>query len=258
MPGVQGRVALVTGASRGIGLVTAQLLIEKGAKVMAVASVKSLDALKANFDEHGYCTADLSTREGCQAAVDATLAAFDGRIDILVCNHGIGSAHETSLETTDIDAFLKTMKTNLEGPFYLTRFVFPIMTAQKYGRLVYTSSTAALEGGTELYGVAYNTSKAGLNGLMRSASQDGGIHNITANSVCPGWVKTEMADAFAQVEATQRNTTPDVIWKERAAIYPPKRVVTPEEVAHSILFLASEESSGISGESIRVSLGCAE
>lgn len=79
---------------------------------------------------------------------------------------------------------------------------------------------------------------------------------MTANAVLPGWVKTEMADRSAKAEAKQRGMTKEQVWNERAALYPPKRVVTPEEVAHTILFLASEESSGVSGESIRVSLGC--
>lgn len=72
----------------------------------------------------------------------------------------------------------------------------------------------------------------------------------------PGWVRTEMAERSAIAEAKQKGVTPEEIWTERAALYPPKRVVTPEEVAQTILFLASEESSGVSGESIRVSLGC--
>ena len=91
---------------------------------------------------------------------------------------------------------------------------------------------------------------------MRSVCQDGGPYGVTANAVLPGWVRTEMAERSAEAEAKEKGVTKEEIWKERSALYPPKRVVTPEEVAHTILFLASEESSGISGESIRVSLGC--
>ncbi len=90
---------------------------------------------------------------------------------------------------------------------------------------------------------------------MRSAATDGGAHGITANAVLPGWVRTEMAERSALAEAQQRGITTDQVWQERAALYPPKRVATPEEVAHMIAFLASEESSGVSGESIRVALG---
>ena len=124
----------------------------------------------------------------------------------------------------------------------------------RYGRCVYTSSTAAID--AEYAGAGYNTSKTGLLGLMRSVCQDGGRFNITANAVCPGWVRTEMAEKSAQAEAKLKGVTPEKIWEERAALYNAQRVVTPEEVAHTILFLASEESSGVSGEAIRVALGC--
>jgi NAD(P)-dependent dehydrogenase (short-subunit alcohol dehydrogenase family) len=251
MPGVEGRVALVTGASRGIGLVTAQLLLEKGARVMGVA--RSESDLASSGLPH-FVAADLSTVEGCQRAVEETLQTFGGRIDILVCNHGLGSAHERPLHEQSCDVFFDSMKVNLEGPFHLTRLVMPHMVAQTYGRMVYTSSTAALE--AEPGAVGYNTSKAALCGLMRSVCLDGGIYNITANAVLPGWVRTEMAETSARAEADQRHTSSDAIWKERAALYSAQRVVTPHEVAHTILFLSSDESSGVSGESIRVSLGC--
>lgn len=129
----------------------------------------------------------------------------------------------------------------------------PGMIDRKYGRMIYTSSTAALV--AEHAGSAYNSSKSGLLGLMRSAAQDGGAHGITANAVLPGWVRTEMAERSARQEATDRGISAEQVWKERAALYPPGRVVTPEEVAEMIAFLASEESSGVSGEAIRVALG---
>jgi NAD(P)-dependent dehydrogenase (short-subunit alcohol dehydrogenase family) len=201
-----------------------------------------------------YVAADLSTEEGCQLAVDETRKRL-GDVEILVCNHGVGTAHEKPLHLmTDAEIYHQTMRTNVDGPFYLTRAVLPSMVEKTYGRCVYTSSTAAID--AEPAGVAYNTSKAGLCGLMRSVCQDGGPYNVTANAVLPGWVRTEMAEASAREQSKERGMTVEQVWKEREALYPPKRVVTPEEVAHTILFLASEESSGVSGESIRVSLGC--
>jgi NAD(P)-dependent dehydrogenase (short-subunit alcohol dehydrogenase family) len=127
------------------------------------------------------------------------------------------------------------------------------MIERAYGRMVYTSSTAALN--AEHAGSAYNSSKSGLLGLMRSAAQDGGAYGITANAVLPGWVRTEMAERSARHEARDRGVSVDQVWQERSALYPPGRVATPEEVAETIAFLATEESSGVSGESIRVALG---
>jgi len=178
MTGVKGRVALVTGASRGIGLVTAKLFIERGAHVMGVARSESV---LANTGLPNYVVADLSTLEGCQSAVNETVRRL-GPVDILVCNHGIGSAHEKPLHEHSIDEWNKSIRTNLDGPFYLTRLLMPKMVDRKYGRCVYTSSTAAVD--AEPAGVGYNASKAGLCGLMRSVCQDGGPHNITGENEC--------------------------------------------------------------------------
>ncbi|MBT5220917.1 MAG: SDR family oxidoreductase, partial [Woeseia sp.] len=142
---------------------------------------------------------------------------------------------------------------NLDGPFHLSRLVLPGMIERQYGRMVYTSSTAGLI--AEHAGSAYNSSKHGLLGLMRSVAQDAGRYNITSNAVLPGWVRTEMAERSARQEATDRGITADQVWIERAALYPPGRVASPQEVAEMIAFLASEESSGVSGEAIRVALG---
>ncbi len=90
---------------------------------------------------------------------------------------------------------------------------------------------------------------------MRSVAQDAGPHGVTSNAVLPGWVRTSMAETSAKAEAAQRGITPDEVWAQRVAIYPAGRVVTPEEVAEVIAFLASEESSGVNGEAITIALG---
>ena len=248
MAGVEGRVALVTGGGRGIGLATARLLAGRGARVMVVA--RSEDELAATGLD--YCVADLGDEQGCYAAVDETEQRL-GPVDILVCNHGLGSAHEKVLWEQDIETWRQTMRINLDAPFYLSHRVLPGMVERRYGRLVYTSSTAALV--AEHAGSAYNASKSGLLGLMRSVAQDGGACGITANGVLPGWVRTEMAERSARADAEQRGISTDDVWRERAALYPPGRVATAEEVAHLIAFFASEESGGVSGESVRVALG---
>ena len=147
------------------------------------------------------------------------------------------------------------MRVNLDGPFHLSRLVLQGMTERGYGRVVYTSSTAGLI--AEHAGSAYNSSKHGLLGLMRSVAKDSGSYGITSNAVLPGWVRTEMAERSARQEAKDRGITTDQVWAERSALYPPGRVVTAQEVAEVIAFLASEESSGINGEAIRVALGSA-
>ncbi len=248
MAGVEGRVAVVTGGGRGIGRATAELLASRGAKVMCVARSEQ-DLADVGLE---YSVADLGTLEGCAHAVAEATQRL-GPIEILVCNHGIGSAHEKVVWEQQPDVWSETMRVNLEGPFHLSRLVLQGMIQRKYGRFVYTSSTAGLI--AEPAGSAYNSSKHGLLGLMRSVAVDGGAYGITSNAVLPGWVRTEMSERYARKEAEERGTTTDQVWKERAAGYPAGRVATPQEVAEMIAFLASEESSGVSGEAIRVALG---
>jgi NAD(P)-dependent dehydrogenase (short-subunit alcohol dehydrogenase family) len=248
MAGVEGRVALVTGAGRGIGRATLALLASRGARVMGVARSESELAAAG----HAYAVADLGTPEGCAFAV-AEAERQLGPVEILVCNHGIGSAHERLVWEQDPEVWRETLRVNLDGPFYLSRLVLPGMVERGYGRLVYTSSTAGLV--AEHKGSAYTSAKHGLLGLMRAVAQDAGAHGITSNAVLPGWVRTEMAERSARAEAQVRGITVDQIWSERAALYPAGRVATPEEVALAIGFLAAEESSGVSGEAIRVALG---
>ena len=248
MAGVEGRVALITGGGRGIGRATAELLASRGAKVMCVARSQQ-DLADVGLD---YTVADLGSPEGCAHAVEEAEQRL-GPIEILVCNHGIGSADERVIWEQQPDVWSETMRINLDGPFHLSRLVLPGMIERQFGRIVYTSSTAGLV--AEHAGSAYNSSKHGLLGLMRSVAEDAGSYGITSNAVLPGWVRTEMAERSARQEAKERGVTTDQVWEERAALYRPGRVATPQEVAEMIAFLASEESSGVSGEAIRVALG---
>jgi len=251
MAGVKDRIALVTGAGRGIGRRAAEMLAERGARVMCVARSEAQLA-DVGLD---YLVADLGTQDGCENAVAGTEERL-GPIEVFVCNHGIGSAHERVIWEQDPELWAETMRINLDGPFFLSRLIVGRMVEQKYGRCVYTSSTAGLI--AEHAGSAYNASKHGLLGLMRSVAVDGGPYGVTSNAVLPGWVRTEMAERSATQEAKNRSMTIDQVWEERGAMYPPGRVATVDEVAETIAFLASEESGGVSGEAIKVALGAIE
>ena len=248
MAGVENRVAMVTGAGRGIGKTAAKLLASRGARVMCVARSET-ELMSTGLE---FTTADLGTEEGCAEAVAATESQL-GSIDIFVCNHGIGSAHERVVWEQEPETWKETMRINLDGPFYLSRLILRGMVERGYGRVVFTSSTAGQI--AEYAGSAYNCSKHGLLGLMRSVATDGGPHGVTSNAVLPGWVRTEMADRSAKAEADERGMSVEQVWEERGKLYPPGRVPTQQEVAELIAFLASEESSGVSGQAVSVTLG---
>jgi NAD(P)-dependent dehydrogenase (short-subunit alcohol dehydrogenase family) len=245
---MNGRVALVTGGGRGIGREAALLLAAAGARVMAVARSES-ELKSLGLD---YVAADLGTNEGCAEAVAATEQRL-GPIDVLVVNHGIGSAHERLVWEQDPATWRETMRINLDAPFELARLTVGGMCKRNFGRLVFTSSTAGEK--AERAGSAYTASKHGVIGLARAVAQDAGPFGVTSNAVLPGWVRTEMAERSARATAERRKITVEQVWAERAAIYPQNRVLEPIEVARVIAFLCSDAAGGVNGEAITVALG---
>ncbi|MBV9695430.1 MAG: SDR family oxidoreductase [Gammaproteobacteria bacterium] len=245
---MKGRVALVTGAGRGIGREAALLLAAAGARVMAVARTETeLASLGLEF-----VAADLGTSEGCARAIEATEQRL-GPVDLLVVNHGIGSAHERLVWEQDPAVWRETMRVNLDGPFELARLSVGGMCRRGFGRVVFTSSTAGEK--AERSGSAYTASKHGVIGLARAIAQDAGPFGVTSNAVLPGWVRTAMAERSARTEAERRGVSVEQVWRERAAIYPQNRVLEPREVAEVIAFLCSDAAGAVNGEAITVALG---
>jgi len=199
-----------------------------------------------------YVVADLATAPGCAQAVSATEARL-GPVDMLVVNHGIGSAHERLIWEQDPEVWRETMRVNLDAPFELARLTVGGMCQRGFGRVVFTSSTAGEK--AERSGSAYTASKHGVIGLARAVAQDAGPFGVTSNAVLPGWVRTAMAERSATTEAARRGIRTEQVWRERAAIYPQNRVLEPREVAQVIAFLCSAAAGGINGEAITVALG---
>jgi NAD(P)-dependent dehydrogenase (short-subunit alcohol dehydrogenase family) len=247
MYALNGRVGLITGAGGGIGREIARRLAREG---MAVA-VLDRDAAAAQTvaAEIGglAVTADVASPEEVQRAVDGVLAGFN-QIDVLVNNAGVawmGPALETPL-----GALQSMLRVNVEGVFIVSRAVLPHMIARRSGSVVNLASWAGKTGNA--YFAGYSASKFAVIGLTQALAREMAPHGIRVNAICPGIVvDTAMR---AAIEAQQRQYGfPDTA--ERAKAIPLGRVSVPEDVARIAAFLASDESSYMTGESINLSGG---
>jgi NAD(P)-dependent dehydrogenase (short-subunit alcohol dehydrogenase family) len=237
---LDGRVALVTGAGRGIGRGIARELAAAGARVMAISRTESELATLSSEIGGAHLAVSLADEVGCTRAVEETRRLL-GPIAILVNNAGDGDAADGRAWEIDPVDWRTKLAVNVDAPFYLTRLVLPDMLASGAGRIINIASTAGLVGGAEM--ATYVTSKHALVGFTRAVAIDAGAFGVTCNAICPGWVRTGS------------NEAPEEIWAERAASYPSGRTVSVDEVATLVVHLASDEASGINGEAIRVAHG---
>ncbi|HEX5980187.1 MAG TPA: SDR family oxidoreductase [Thermoleophilaceae bacterium] len=213
------RVALVTGASRGIGRATALALAHAGHRVVALARTGDLlEQLAAEEPRVEPLQASIDTPAGCADAVEAA-RSLAGPPTILVNNAGRGGWHDRPIWEQDREGWRASMAVNLDAPFELTRALAGGMVEAGWGRIVTISSTAGQVGAPSM--APYCASKHGVIGLMRSVAQDVAPHGITCNAVLPGWVKTEMADRDAEQEAARRGMTAEQVWEERPRRTPP-------------------------------------
>ena len=238
-----GRVALVTGAARGLGRAAAARLLQRGAGV-AVNVRDAARAEEAARQLGGLCRAvpgDVAGDGVPEELVARTLERF-GRLDILVNNAALPLT--TRFEQITGEEWRRAMEVNLTAPFLLIRAAVPAMKAQHYGRVINISSTAGRMVST-LGGAHYTASKTGLLGLTRAAAKELGPHGITVNAVCPGMIDTELTRESATREELERF----------ARAYPIPRLGTAAEVAELICFAASEAAGYITGAAFDINGG---
>jgi len=238
-----GRVAIVTGAARGLGRAAAERLRERGASVAVnVRDRERAESLAKEIGEDVLAVPGDIAEDGVpEEIVRQTLERF-GRIDILVNNAAL--ARSTRFPDLSAEEWRHALEVNLTAPFLLTKAALPAMKAQHYGRIINISSTAGRTVST-LGGAHYTASKAGLLGLTRAAAKELGQFGITVNAVCPGMIDTEL---------TRENATPELLAR-LAASYPVPRLGTALEVADLICFAASEEAGYITGASFDINGG---
>jgi len=236
------RVALVTGGARGIGAATAQLLAREGAKV-AVSDLDEAPAKEVAGPIGGIAIAcNVSDGKQVEALVERTVEEL-GRVDILVTCAGI-IRDNLLFKMTDED-WDAVIDTHLKGTFLCARAAQKHMVEQKYGKMVFLSSTSALGNRGQ---ANYSAAKMGLQGMARTLAIELGPFNVNVNTVAPGFVETRMTRATAERMGVDYET-----FKLGAASQIPlRRVGQPEDIANVIAFLCSEESSFVSGQNIYI------
>ncbi len=241
---LDGRIALVTGASQGIGKAIARLLARRGARVIVAArSTEKLEALVGELGEAGQAawalTLDVADAAGIADTVKRIPEDFQP-VQILVNNAGITA--DNLLARMSLEQWQRVLDTNLTGAYALTRQLLRGMMRQRWGRIISIASIAGLMGNP---GQAnYAASKAGLIGFSKSLARELGSRSITVNVVAPGFIETAMT---ASLSDAQREGLIDQVVLGRLG--------TPEDVASAVLYLASEEASYVTGQTLNVSGG---
>ncbi|GAK00730.1 3-hydroxybutyrate dehydrogenase [Geomicrobium sp. JCM 19055] len=249
MTELQGRVAFITGAANGLGLEIARTYAQAGAKV--VLSDMNEDAIKTRvteFENAGHdvigVVCNVQSEEDIKRAVAQTMEQY-GQLDILVNNAGM--QYVSPVEDFPTETFERMIDIMLTGPFRLIKEVFSIMKEQQYGRVINMASINGLIGYAGKS--AYNSAKHGLIGLTKVSALEGAAHGITVNALCPGYVRTDLVQKQLNDLSEERNVSEEQVLEDVFyPLIPQKRLLETEEIAHYALFLAREQSKGITGQ----------
>jgi NAD(P)-dependent dehydrogenase (short-subunit alcohol dehydrogenase family) len=246
---LQGKVAIITGSSKGIGKAIAEEMVANGGRVV-ISSRKqeSCDAVATTINaEHGdgaaiAVAANISSKEDLQNLVDKARDAF-GRVDVLVCNAAT-NPHFGPMATISDDQFRKILDNNIVSNHWLIQMVLPEMKARKEGSVIIISSIAGLRGTVDLG--AYAISKAADMQLVRNLAHEHGDDNIRVNCIAPGLIRTDMARALWENSETEKHVT---------ATTPLHRIGEPSEIAGTAVYLASSASTYMTGQVLVVDGG---
>jgi len=238
---LRGKVVLITGGGTGIGAACARRFAEEGAHVCVLGRRKELIEKVAAEVTGLALVADASQTQDMKSALRIAADRFGG-IDVLVANaggHGLGDALNT-----DDSSWARARLANLDTAFVAARETLPVIIERR-GAIVFIASIAALAAGAEVCG--YTTFKHAMIGLTRSMARDYGPLGVRVNAVCPGWIRTPMADEEMKPLLRDRGLTLDQAYALVTADVPLRRAGRPEEVAAAVRFLASDEASIITG-----------
>jgi len=239
------KVALITGGGTGIGAATARLFASEGANV--VVTGRRSGPIEAVASEVGgvAVAGDTSDPAHVEEAVAAAFSAYGG-IDVVVASAGVG--FEGAVADLDVDVWRRTLEINVNGPMLVSRAALPSMLERGGGSIVLVASTAGMASAPA--SAAYDVSKAALIGLARSIAVDYGPRRVRANALCPGWVTTPMGDEDMDGLGALRGISREEAYRLATEDVPLRRPVSPEEMAACCLFLASDESSSVTGTTL--------
>jgi len=245
------RLAIVTGAASGIGLACAERLAADGMQVVLADVNEKAGAEHAKRLGGTFVAADLTSRSGCRNLADQALKAY-GTVHVLVNNAGY--QHVSPIEDFPEEQWERMLALMLTAPFLLTRYCWPAMKKQKWGRVVNIASIHALVASP--FKVGYISAKHGMIGLTRTAALEGGEHGITVNAICPAYVRTPLVDSQIADQAKANRMSPDeVIEKIMLAPAAVKRLIEPREVADFVAYLCGDAAGVITGAALTMDLG---
>jgi len=247
---LKGKVAVITGGTSGIGLATAILFAKEGAKVVIAsrdneAGKFALEQIKSNNGEAIFVKTDVSNEEEVKVLIAESLRRYK-KIDILFNNAGI-ELQKPVTETSN-EELAKVIDINLKGVFYGCKYAIPYMIRNGGGSIINTASVAGLVGFSNL--AAYSASKGAVVALTKQIAIDYAKKNIRVNCICPGVIATPMVERFIA-----KSPNPEETRRQLNEIHPIGRIGKAEEVANAVLFLASDESSFITGHSLVIDGG---
>ncbi len=251
MGALDGKVAIVTGGSSGIGERIVEIFFEQGAKVVVAARRQEEGAALEKRLGVRFIRADVSSESDVKTMVDQTVKWF-GRVDCLVNNAGVPSPM-VSITEIDVPTIDQLLAVNVRGVLLGIKHVAPVMLSQGTGSIINIGSIAGLRGGAS--GHIYSATKAAVHSLTRSAGAELGEKGIRVNTISPGAIVTGIFAKNAGVEASKADRLTDVIKGAFATLQPIPRAGMPEDVAQAAVFLAGDGSSFINGQNIVVDGG---